>query len=199
MAAQKDFWGSMIWKQIAKCLACKRQTWEKLRSRIQAMGSVALLEWKTGGGCGAKEKSRGANINVSLAWWFSVTLKIDLLWWNVSNPTQACEYRQNRRQKVIKSFKIVGWKLSAVYVNQKKLNVKLRKKRGGITGPAKNLGGHDPPRPPLRTTTAWGDTRSSLYERTCFYTYTKARKLSLNQIKWEFWYCLFLSSLSIPG
>jgi len=34
---------------------------------------------KLGGHCGAKEKSRGANINVSPAWSFSVAMKIDLL------------------------------------------------------------------------------------------------------------------------
>ena len=43
------------------------------------------------------------------------------------------------------------WKLSAVYVNQTNLNVKLGKKLGGgiSKGPAKNLGGHGLPRPPL--------------------------------------------------
>jgi len=39
---------------------------------------VAILEWKNWGDhCGAKEKSRGANMNVSPAWWFSIVMKID--------------------------------------------------------------------------------------------------------------------------
>jgi len=50
--------------------------------------------------CGAKKKSRGANINVSPAWWLSVVMKISLLWLTLSDPTYACEYRQNRRQWV---------------------------------------------------------------------------------------------------
>jgi len=34
-------------------------------------------------------------------------MKIDLLRLNLSNPAQACEYRQNRFQEVFKSFKIL--------------------------------------------------------------------------------------------
>jgi len=44
--------------------------------------------------------------------------------------------------------------ISAVYVNQTNLNVKLSKKlEGGKQGPAKNLGGRGPPRTHLRTAT----------------------------------------------
>jgi len=50
---------------------------------------------------------------------------------------------------------IAGRKLSTVYVNQMNLNGKLRKKLEGLIGePGKNLGGHGPPRPPLRIATA---------------------------------------------
>jgi len=42
-----------------------------------------------------------------------------------------------------------------VCVNQTNLNGKLRKKLGGPNGgPSKKLGGHGPPRPPLRIATA---------------------------------------------
>ena len=38
-------------------------------SRTWEVSSVAILEWqKWGGHCGAKEKSRGANINVKYCW-----------------------------------------------------------------------------------------------------------------------------------
>jgi len=48
--------------------------------------AVAILEWKNWGGhCGAKEKIRGGNIIVSPAWWFSVVMKIDLLWLTLPN------------------------------------------------------------------------------------------------------------------
>jgi len=42
---------------------------------------VAILDRKKvgGGHCGAREKRRGANINVSPAWRFSVVIKIDLV------------------------------------------------------------------------------------------------------------------------
>ena len=45
-------------------------------------------EW----GC-CREKEIRANINVCPAW-FSIVLKIDLLWLNLSSPTWACEYRK---------------------------------------------------------------------------------------------------------
>jgi len=46
--------------------------------------TVAILEWKKWvGHCGAKEKSKGANINV---WWFPVVMKIDLLQINPIKP-----------------------------------------------------------------------------------------------------------------
>jgi len=41
---------------------------------------------KLRGLCGVKEKRRGANIDVSRAWLFSVVMKIDLLWLNLSKP-----------------------------------------------------------------------------------------------------------------
>jgi len=47
--------------------------------------------------------------------------------------------------QIVKNF--VGWKLSAVHVNQTNLNVKLTKKLGPSRRPAKNLGGHGPPSP----------------------------------------------------
>jgi len=49
-------------------------------------------------------------------------------------------------------WNFVGWMLSALYVNQTNLKVKLRRKLGANRGPAKNLGDHGPPRPHLRTT-----------------------------------------------
>jgi len=39
------------------------------------------------------KKVGGANINVYLTWWFFVFLKIKSLWFTLSNPTWACEYR----------------------------------------------------------------------------------------------------------
>jgi len=48
---------------------------------------------KVGGPLRDQGKSRGADINVYLAWWFFVFLKIKLLWFTLSNPTWACGYR----------------------------------------------------------------------------------------------------------
>jgi len=42
---------------------------------------------KVGDHCGAKEKVGGGNINVYLAWWFFIVLKIKLLWLTLSNAT----------------------------------------------------------------------------------------------------------------
>jgi len=56
--------------------------------------TVAILEFKKlGGALRGQGKSRGANINVHLAWWFFVVLKINLLWLTLLNATQTCVYR----------------------------------------------------------------------------------------------------------
>jgi len=49
--------------------------------------AVAILELKKWGATAGPRKNRGANINVYLAWWFFVVLKMKLLWLTLSNPT----------------------------------------------------------------------------------------------------------------
>jgi len=68
----------------------------------------------------------------------------------------ACEYRQNCRQKVFKLFKILlAGKLSAVYVNQTNLNVKLSTKLGGHQAGASQKSGGIAHPGPLRTDTEY--------------------------------------------
>ena len=56
----------------ATCSSCARNAFTTLGDVAFVLcgcGSVAILEWKKGRGhCGAKEKSRGANINVKYCW-----------------------------------------------------------------------------------------------------------------------------------
>jgi len=54
-------------------------SWVSPEQETQPCSDDSKMKKLGGGNCGAKEKSRGANINVSPAWWFSVVMKIDLL------------------------------------------------------------------------------------------------------------------------
>ena len=63
-------------------------------------GAVAILELESVEATTGPRKCRGPNINVSPTWWLLVVMNINLMWLTLSNPTQACEYRQNRRQMV---------------------------------------------------------------------------------------------------
>jgi len=71
----------------------KENNYEPYSDVLNRRLSVAILELKKwGGNWGAKEKVGGAT-NVYLAWWFFVVLTIKLLWFTLSNPAQAYEYR----------------------------------------------------------------------------------------------------------
>ena len=48
------------------------------------------------------------HINVSPTWWLSVAVNINFMWLTLSNPTQACEYRQNRHQ-VLFNWWVLRW------------------------------------------------------------------------------------------
>jgi len=82
-------------------------------------------------------------------------MKIDLLWLNLSNPTYTCEYRQNRRQTVFKSFKIFLAESFLLYMSIKRTWMwnkakNLAAKQGASQKPRRS---HETPRPPLRTAT----------------------------------------------
>ena len=96
-SVKRNFWLHSIW-------ACTEQhstyqiRWENwwLGLRIWCLGKcvglgfmlpVAILEWKKWGGLRGQGKIRGCNINIYLAWWFFIVLKIKLLWLTLSNPT----------------------------------------------------------------------------------------------------------------
>jgi len=108
---------------------------------------------KLGGNCGGMEKSRGAILNVSPAWWFSIEMKINLLWLTLSNPTLVCEYHQNRHQKVFKSFKVLLAENYLLHMSIKRTWTWIKHKTGEpSSGLAKNLGSCHT-KPPFRFAT----------------------------------------------
>ena len=55
------------------------------RESVRPSGDSRMT--KVGGLLRDQGKSKGGNINVYLAWWFFIVLKIKLLWLTLSNPT----------------------------------------------------------------------------------------------------------------
>jgi len=82
----KFFWKYsrfVLWEAFFQTKYCS-----VIRLKSNILPPVAILEFKKlgEGALRGQEKSRGVNINVYLAWWSFVVLKIKLLWLTLSNP-----------------------------------------------------------------------------------------------------------------
>jgi len=64
-----------------------------LARSVQELWPVSIREWKSRVPLRGQRKSWEANINVYRSWLFFIVFKIKLIWFNLSNPTYACEYR----------------------------------------------------------------------------------------------------------
>ena len=93
---------------------------------------VAILEWKNWrGNCGAMEKSSVANINVSPVWWFSIVMKTDLLWLNLSNPHRLVNIVRTVVRKSLNHLKFCWLKVICFICQSNELEREIKQKTGG--------------------------------------------------------------------
>jgi len=123
-----------------------------------------------GGHCGSKEISRGANINVPPAWWFSVVMKIDLLWLTLSTQHRLVNIVRTGARRSSNRLKFYWLKVICCICQPNKLECEMKHKTGVPSRmPAKNLEDRGPPRPPLRIATALEafEIKTSFYKWLC--------------------------------
>ena len=108
---------------------------------------VAFLEWKNWEGTAGPRKKVGANINVSPAWWFSVVMKIDLLWLTLSNQHRLVNSVRTVAKKSSHRLKFCWLKVVCYICQSNELEREIQYKTGGPSmGEPKIWWRHGPPR-----------------------------------------------------